>query len=195
VASEVSAEQRAVIERLSNEGLRSPEIGKKIGLPTQVVAGIIAWLRNRDSWQKIVETTEGAVAAEVEGAVETATFGLERDLQNALRDNIDQLELGLKVIATEQSVASGRIDITAEDKDGATVVIELKAVEADRDAVAQLLAYIGDLMDDNRKTVRGILVAPSFSARAISAALAARVELKRYSFRFSFESANRTVSR
>jgi RecB family endonuclease NucS len=35
----------------------------------------------------------------------------------------------------EQTVASGRIDIKACDREGITVVIELKAGTADRDAV------------------------------------------------------------
>jgi RecB family endonuclease NucS len=47
---------------------------------------------------------------------------------NALRANIDQLEPGLTVIdgGNERKVASGFIDITARDRSGATVVIELK---------------------------------------------------------------------
>jgi hypothetical protein len=77
-------------------------------------------------------------------AIET-TFGLERDLQNALRANIEQLEEGLKISdgGKEQIVPSGRIDITAEDQRGARVIIELKAGTADRDAVGQVLSYKG----------------------------------------------------
>ena len=42
-------------------------------------------------------------------------FGLERDLQKALRASIHQLEPGLKIVdgGTEQTVEAGRIDITA----------------------------------------------------------------------------------
>jgi RecB family endonuclease NucS len=43
-----------------------------------------------------------------------------------------------------KKVAAGFIDIMAEDKQGATVVIELKAGIADYNAVAQLLSYMGD---------------------------------------------------
>ena len=46
----VSDEERAIIYRLSDEGLKAPEIASRLGLPTQVVAGIIAWYKNRDSW-------------------------------------------------------------------------------------------------------------------------------------------------
>jgi RecB family endonuclease NucS len=96
---------------------------------------------------------EPSVAAEVgdDALVDEAIerrFALERDLQKALRENIQQLEAGLKIIddGKERKVVSSFIDITAEDKQGATVVIELKAGIADYNAVAQLLSYIGDLM-------------------------------------------------
>jgi RecB family endonuclease NucS len=67
------------------------------------------------------------------------------------------------------------------------VVIELKAVSADREAIGQVLAYVGDMMGP-AKAVRGILVAPEFSPRAIAAARAApNIRLVRYGFRFSFQ--------
>jgi hypothetical protein len=102
----------------------------------------------------------------VEEAVEL-TFDIERDLQRVLRDNIEQLEPGLKITdgGKEKAVAAGRIDITAEDRNGVAVVIELKTGEADRPAIGQILAYMGDLAADKKPTgadqstigVRGIL--------------------------------------
>ena len=55
--------------------------------------------------------------------------GLERDLQAALRWDVEQLEPGPTIIdeGVERSVSSGFIDITAKDADGMIVVIELKA--------------------------------------------------------------------
>jgi RecB family endonuclease NucS len=126
--------------------------------------------------------------AEVAKAVDTA-FGLERDLQLALRRNIEQLEAGLAIVDgdREQSVPSGRIDIMARDRDGATVVIELKAGEADREAIGQLLAYMGDLMGEGSRP-RGILVAREFTPRAVSASRAVpSLRLVRYGFHFTFE--------
>ena len=117
------------------------------------------------------------------------TFGIERDLQDALRNNIEQLEAGLKITddGKELVVDSGRIDITAEDRNGATVVIELKAGEADRDAIGQILAYMGDI-SVSKKVLRGILIAGDFSPRAIAAArMLPNVQLMKYSFNFSFE--------
>jgi RecB family endonuclease NucS len=125
--------------------------------------------------------------AQFEGAEQT--FTLERDLQTALRRSIDQLEQGLTIIdgGAERSVSSGRIDILAEDQQGARVVIELKAVKAARDAVAQTLAYMGDIQQQSNGNVRGILVAPDFDAKAISAArVVPTLKLVSYSFSFAF---------
>lgn len=119
------------------------------------------------------------------------TFSLERDLQAALRRSIDQLEAGLEIIdgGTERSVASGRIDILAQDRSGTPVVIELKAVRAPRDAVAQTLAYMGDIQDEMGKQPRGILVAPDFDAKTLSAArVVPSLTLMTYSFAFTFQS-------
>lgn len=184
----VSEQQRATIRRLSTEGLKAPEIATATGLPERTIAGITAWLNNPESWKRVSEGNRD-IAAEVVDAVET-TFGLERDLQKFLRENIEQLEAGLKIAdgGKESRVPSGNIDITAEDRNGTIVVIELKAGEADRDAIGQLLAYMGDRIGEG-KPVRGILIAANFSARAKSAARATgNVELKRYGVRFSFGS-------
>ena len=114
---------------------------------------------------------------------------MEKDLESALRVHIDQLEPGLAIIdgGTQRNVASGRIDILARDKAGQTVVIELKAVRAPRDAVAQVLAYMGDIQAESGGDVRGILVAPDFDPRATSAArMVPGLRLIRYRFTFAF---------
>ena len=95
---------------------------------------------------------------ESDGPKDLATFSMERDLQVALRQSIDQLEKGLAIVdgGREHVVPSGKIDILAEDSEGNRVVIELKAVTAGRDAVAQTLAYMGDLDAEEAATIRGI---------------------------------------
>lgn len=120
----------------------------------------------------------------------TLTFGLERDLQTALRANIEQLEPGLKTTdgGTERTVAAGRIDITAEDKDGNLVAIELKAGTAPPDSLTQLLAYMGALRREEQKPIRGTLVARDFQERVVWAVQAVPgVQLKEYSFQFTFK--------
>lgn len=121
---------------------------------------------------------------------EEIKFGLERDLQRALRDNIKQLDPGLKIFddGFERTVDAGRIDITAEDDDGQLVVIELKAGTAPPDAIAQLLAYMGTIENPDGKPIRGILVANDFHPRVVHAAQAVpNLSLKAYSFQFTFK--------
>ena len=116
-------------------------------------------------------------------------IGLERDLQAALRGCIEQLEAGLHVTdgGDERSVASGFIDITAKDRDGKVVVIELKAGTARRDAIGQVLSYMGDVADEESAEVRGILVAGEFDDKARAAArVVPSLSLRRYRVTFEF---------
>jgi RecB family endonuclease NucS len=84
-------------------------------------------------------------------------------------------------------VATGRIDILAEDREGSLVVIELKADEARDSALTQVLGYIGALKEEEaRDDVRGILVAREFSSRVVYAARTAGVNLVRYGYSFTF---------
>ena len=115
--------------------------------------------------------------------------GLERDLQAALRRAIEQLEPGLEIIddGAERSVDSGFIDITAQDAQGAVVVIELKSGTARQSAVAQVLSYMGDIADEEPdRAVRGFLVAGDFDRKARSAARVVP-SLSLRSYRVSFE--------
>ena len=178
----LTANQIADVERLIGEGLDSHQIADTLGVSFYSVLGI----RARITRLKNLALAEDE--AEIDDAV-MGKFGLERDLQEALRRNIGQLETEMKVIdgGKEKTVASGRIDIMAEDKQGTTVVIELKAGTADHNAIGQILSYMGDVIADG-KQVRGILVAGDFSARAIAAARAVPgIALRQYSFQFSFQ--------
>jgi Endonuclease NucS len=148
----------------------------------------IAGISKKGSFIMMLRDGAPTVDTDTADAIET-TFGLERDLQAALRRNIEQLEPGLKITDgnKEQIVDSGRIDITAEDSNGTTVIIELKAGAADREAVSQILAYMGDLILSG-KPVRGILVAGDFPSRTVAAARAVpNLQLRKYAFQFSFE--------
>ena len=131
-------------------------------------------------------------AAEVEKKLDEAEeiiFGLERDLQRVLRRNIEQLELGLEVVdgGSERTVEAGKIDITAEDTEKKLVVIELKAGTAKPESIAQILAYMSSLSQEDGRPIRGILVAAGFHPRVILAAKAVpNLQIKEYSFSFTF---------
>ena len=141
---------------------------------------------------------EAAVAKAKETAseiMETAEdkntrFGLERDLQIALRENIEQLEAGLTIIdgGREKTGSSGRMDILAMDADKKTVVIELKVGTANQEVIGQILAYMGDLMAETKEPVRGIIVAHDFDSKVIAASKPVpNIELRKYGFNFSFK--------
>lgn len=135
------------------------------------------------------ESEESEDEEEIEA--EEITFGLERDLQFALRTNIQQLEAGLKVIdgGKERVTEAGRIDITAVDIKDNVVIIELKAGTAMPQVITQVLAYMGAIAETDKKPVRGILVAGDFHKRVILATRAIpNLELRKYSFQFTFES-------
>jgi hypothetical protein len=150
----------------------------------------------RDSGGDAIEVPETeevrAVVEKVEEEV-GQRIGLERDMQAALRIEINQLEQGLTIIddGAERYVDSGFIDITARDASGTTVVIELKAGPAGQRAVAQILSYMGDIAaEEESGQVRGILVASSFDAKAKSAArMVSSLILRKYSVRFLFSDA------
>jgi endonuclease len=131
------------------------------------------------------EPAAGSVAEEVGQRI-----GLERDMQAALRVEMDQLEQGLTIIddGSERYVDSGFIDITARDAAGTTVIVELKAGPAGQRAVAQILSYMGDVAaEEESGKVRGILVASNFDAKAKSAArMVPSLILRKYSVRFLF---------
>ena len=182
----ITAEQREEItKRLEQGETDSAKIATEVGVSKMQVAAVKAWRKMRRDAR---DAPDGAPEAIVD-AIE-ATFGLERDLQHALRDNIEQLEHGLKVTdgGKEQKVDSGFIDITAQDHTGTTVVIELKAGTADRETIGQILGYMGDLQRHSAKPVRGIIVAGDFTVPTVSALGALpSLQLRKYGFSFSFD--------
>jgi len=183
---------KARVLDLLREGLSSNEIARRLGVSPGTVAAYKAHasrgpgpFTRRALGLDSEEAADPGEAAEARGL----KFGLERDMQQALRRHIDQLEPGLHIVdeGRERSVESGFIDILAEDEDGSLVVIELKSGEAPDSAVTQILSYIGSLQAETSQRVRGVLVAREFSPRIRLAAAAARIQLVEYGFSFTFD--------
>ncbi len=120
------------------------------------------------------------------------SLSLERDLELFLYNDLGSLELDLNLPGDNGSqikVDRGRLDILAKDKDGAYVVIELKAGTAKDQALTQLLDYMGVIAEKYDSNVRGILVAHSFNDRLIRASrMVPSIKLMKYKVHFSFES-------
>ncbi|XCF05807.1 endonuclease NucS domain-containing protein [Tamlana crocina] len=121
------------------------------------------------------------------------TFSLEKDLQSALRLNIETIEFGLKIVdgGNERNTKAGRIDITAQDQNGRKVIIELKAIEARPSVIAQTLAYMEAVSEEDNCEVRGIIIASGFSERVLLASRQIKnLKLIEYKFQFNFSERN-----
>ena len=106
-----------------------------------------------------------------------------------MRQNINTLENGLVIIdnGRERNTEAGRIDITARDKQNNIVIIELKAVEAKPDVVAQILSYMEAVQNEDNLNVRGIIVACDFHNRVVLASRQIEnIKLIKYSFQFNY---------
>ncbi|WP_081964005.1 endonuclease NucS domain-containing protein [Hoeflea sp. BAL378] len=137
------------------------------------------------------ENTREEVAVEIAEQVISQKLSLERDMQAAIRQNIQSLDKNLRIIddGAERSVLSGFIDVTCDNEvDGSLVVVELKAGKADSRAIGQILGYMGDLAEEEPdRTVRGILVAHEFDKRSRSAArVVPTLKLVKYTINFQF---------
>ena len=93
----------------------------------------------------------------------------EKDMKDAIAAHPEILEDGLRVVAREYPVAGGFVDLLADDSDGRLVVIEVKRGRASTDAVVQLKRYVEALKKNARREVRGMLVSPSVTRKALSA--------------------------
>ena len=107
----------------------------------------------------------------------------EKELKMLVRQQLERVEPGLVEAdgGHEREVASGRIDITARDRYGNCVVIELKAGPCPNGAREQVLAYSADMEAETGVPCRAVLLAADFSPRLESAAKRAHdVFLVRY---------------
>lgn len=122
-----------------------------------------------------------------------ANLRLERNLEKYMFDNLENLESGLRTIgdgdSQQRKVDSGILDILAEDKQGNPVVLELKAGEAEHDALGQIMSYMADINNEFQSNdVRGMIVAESFSKQLSNAAsIQENIQLHQYHVQFSFE--------
>jgi len=135
-----------------------------------------------DETESVLDTQENA---------DRVVFELEREMQAAVRKQLHLLEPGLKECdeGSEISVATGKIDILAEDKTGGLVVIELKAGPCPAGAVEQVLGYAEALSVERNRPVRAYLVAADFSDRLRAAAKRVRdLQLRTYEFSLKFHS-------
>jgi hypothetical protein len=120
-----------------------------------------------------------------------STISFERDLEDHLIHNLPALEAGLTLIARQETIAVGRIDILARGADGETVIIEIKVGEAKDSAIGQIARYVGWYARAESRRPRSILIAGSFSEPTKYGAAAIQgLRLVTYQVSFSFSDAS-----
>ncbi|HIK75262.1 MAG TPA: DUF91 domain-containing protein [Alcanivorax sp.] len=120
-----------------------------------------------------------------------ASISLERDIEDHLINNLDILEPGLKLVARQYNTGVGRIDILAEDRSGARVIVELKVGEARDSVIGQVARYVGWFAREDGQPPRSIIVASGFSEGVrYAATMIQGLTLLAYRVNFSFESAS-----
>ncbi len=90
--------------------------------------------------------------------------GHEVDIHEAIEENPEIVEDGLKVVEREKETDAGFIDVFARDKDNVYVVIEVKR-NPDYNTVLQLQRYVEEIDDEFQGDIRGILMAPKLSEK------------------------------
>lgn len=184
VATTMNDNHKIQIRELLASGLSTDEVARKLGVPKQSVAAVKAHV-TRGSYAIPVTASGAAMVGNGDDANETPNlkFALERDMQDALRRNIGQLDPSLRIVddGKERRVETGFIDILADDGKS-LVVIELKSGEAPDSAVTQTLAYVGGLQAEEDRPIRGVLIAREFPIRVRLAAKAAGIDLVSYGY-------------
>lgn len=183
--------------QLYGEGGLAGEVAKRFGLKLST-AGYRVWETVRQLGRdrvaqgeefritSFIEEEEVKQFREREEELAGGGFTLEEELKRQIIQNITLLERGLRLKAKEYRTEAGIIDLLAEDSNGETVVIELKAGLAEEKALVQLLRYMGFIKkSDKSKKVRGMLLAHDFSEEVkIAASMIPNVKLKVYNIKF-----------
>lgn len=108
--------------------------------------------------------------------------GSEKELNEALMDDLSFLEPGLKPVNQQQVFRKGICDIIAIDSQGRYVVIELKRRQADYNSVTQLKRYMEQVEKMKNVKTRGILLAPEIRKSALELLESYGLEFFSYDF-------------
>jgi RecB family endonuclease NucS len=92
--------------------------------------------------------------------------GHEVDIHEAIEEEPELVEDGLKVIERERETPAGFIDVFARDSKDNYIVIEVKR-NPDYNTVLQLNRYVEEIEDEFQGSIRGILVAPKMTDKVL----------------------------
>jgi endonuclease len=103
----------------------------------------------------------------MDGGAGLQLSGSEFDLRDLLRNRPELIEPGFQPWARERITDQGPMDLYGEDAKGRRVVVEVKRVPAGLPESTQLWRYVEAERRRRGPDVRGILVAPRISPRAL----------------------------
>ncbi len=106
----------------------------------------------------------------------------EEQLKRLIVKNPHLVENGIRIIGEEVEIPDGKIDLLAKDKEGNTVVIELKKGRVGSNEVLQLNRYVEYYRRTNPAT-RGIIIGSSISSDAELLVNTLNLEFKRVNLR------------
>lgn len=92
--------------------------------------------------------------------------GYEKHMVDLAWEKPNLIEKGFRPTRREYQTDNGFIDLMGKDSDGHLMILEFKSRKAGINAVKQLKGYV-DCFLDNKKFVRGIIVAPSITDDAM----------------------------
>lgn len=83
----------------------------------------------------------------------------ERNLEDILIDQLENIESGLQLISRQLSTPAGRLDILCKDIQENYIVVELKKAKGSDLVVGQIMRYMGWVKKEyNTNKVRGIII-------------------------------------
>lgn len=111
----------------------------------------------------------------------------ERNLEEFVIQQLDEIEPGLKLIKNQLSTPAGRLDILCQDQLGWYVVVELKRGQGTDQVVGQILRYMGWVQENySTDKVRGIIIVGK-KDNIMSYAIKAAPNVQAKEFRLSIE--------
>jgi len=112
----------------------------------------------------------------------------EHEIRDILFEHPELLGEGIKPVEKEKPLGdAGYADIYAVNKNNEPIIIEIKRVNADHNAVLQLYRYLVEYKKLTGITAKGVLVAPGFTKQAVREAIRLGITLKQISIRSLYE--------
>jgi len=117
---------------------------------------------DQDTIDELIEAMQSVEPVELsEGLIDFS----EDSIQQYIAGNFKDIDDSIVSLEREYSTRVGDADFFGEDKNGDLVVIEVKTGTAQDNVVGQLLGYMNAIRANEKRKVRGIIVAEDFTER------------------------------